>query len=72
MNKNEIDEGDNLHEVIVSRNETHLRQARKTPFAEKIQEKIKWDRTGKIVDTILDGEWTNDEGYDKRIELYIN
>ena len=72
MDKTEIDEGDTLHEVILSRNETHLRQARNTPFAEtNLGKKMKWDGTGKIVDTILDGDWTNDEGYHEWIELYI-
>ncbi len=71
-NKIEVDTIDKVHNVLLTRNRTHLGQAAPTPFAKgSWADRLKWDGTGDIGRDILSGSLLNKEEFSRIVQLYF-
>ena len=66
-----------IHTALLKRNETHLNQAYRTPFATgPLQKGLKWDGTGPLAGDMLTGEVLNQQQFNLamllRMYLHMN
>ena len=70
--KTELTSAIEVHDMILKRNQSHLGQAQKTPFATgKWAKKLKWDGTGDLGSEILSGTILEKEIFSGTVQLYF-
>ena len=64
--------GPEIHHALLRRNEEHLNQAHRTPFAQgKLKKGLQWDGTGQLSDNMLTGEILQQRRFNSAMQLYL-